>query len=194
MYKRIDTIIMGGTFNPVHIGHMHIAEEALKLFNAERVILVPSFIPAHKSADEIIEPEHRVRMLEIACRKSDIMIEKCEIERGGISYSIDTIKYIKKAHNMNTKPGLLIGDDLAPGFLKWKNTDEIVSEAEIIIAGRDFSDGFEFYYNFLKMENLKLNISSSEIRERLKDGRACRYLMPEGVYEYIRNNELYGVK
>ncbi|MBI9106916.1 MAG: nicotinate (nicotinamide) nucleotide adenylyltransferase [Spirochaetales bacterium] len=192
MHEKIETIIIGGTFNPIHIGHMHLAEEASRTFCAKRILIVPSFIPAHKDSKNILAPEHRIAMLEIACRNTNFEIETCEIERGGVSYSIDTIRYIRKKYNLNDRPGLLIGDDLSVGFSSWRNPDAIAAEAKIIIAFRDSSENNGFPYEYRRLENLMLNVSSSEIRQRMKDGRACRYLMPGGVYEYIVENKLYG--
>lgn len=192
MHEKINTIIIGGTFNPVHIGHMHLAEETAGCFGAERILLVPSFIPVHKDSSEIIAPEHRLAMLELACRNTNIQIETCEIDRGGISYSIDTIRYISKKYNLTDRPGLLIGDDLSAGFHKWNKPDEIAAEAKIIIAFRDCAEDKGFPYEYRRIDNLMINVSSSEIRERIAEGRACRYLMPGGVYEYIMENKLYG--
>jgi len=192
MREKINDIIIGGTFNPVHIGHMHLAEEAAREFDAERVFIVPSYLPAHKDSKKILSPLHRLAMLEIACRNTNMTIETCEIERGGISYSIDTIRYIRKKYNLSDRPGLLIGDDLSAKFYKWKNPDEIASEAKIIIAFRDFAEDNGFPYEYRRLDNLMINISSSGIRKRIHDGRACRYLMPGGVYEYIVENKLYG--
>lgn len=192
MNEKIDNIIIGGTFNPVHIGHMHLADEAMRTFSARRVIFVPSFIPAHKSGKEILSPEHRIAMLKIACRGTGMQIEDCEIERGGVSYSIDTIRYIKQKYNLTKRPGFLIGDDLMEGFHKWKSPEEVAGEAKLIIAFRDSSVDKGFAYEYRRIENLMLNVSSSEIRERLRGGRACRFLMPGGVYEYIIEKGLYG--
>ena len=192
MTAEINTVIIGGTFNPVHIGHMHTAEEAMKNFNAERVIFVPANIPAHKDGSRITDPGHRLSMLQLACRGSGFIVETCEIDRGGVSYSIDTVLYLKEKYMLKDKPGLLIGDDLAAGFNKWKNTEQLAVEAEIIIAGRNFPDGFEFGYPYISLDNLLIDVSSSDIRERIGAGKACRYLMPDGVYEYIIANNLYG--
>ncbi len=192
MAEQIKTIIAGGTYDPVHIGHMQLAEDVLQHYKAERLILVPSFISPHKKEKQVISPEHRIRMLEMAVKDSRFIIETCEIDRGGVSYTIDTIRFIRKKYNLNDRPGLLIGDDLVNGFKKWKCPEEIASEARLIIADRGEGISDDFKFEHITFENLFLEISSSDIRSRIKTGRACRFLMPDGVYEYILENKLYG--
>ncbi|MDC7124368.1 MAG: nicotinate-nicotinamide nucleotide adenylyltransferase, partial [Spirochaetales bacterium] len=113
--KNIDTVIMGGTFNPVHIGHLHLSEEIRKMFQPERIIIVPSNISAHKKDMDVLSAVHRLEMLKLATEKTDIIVEECELERLGVSYTIDTVKYIRDKYKLKTKPGLVIGDDLAEG-------------------------------------------------------------------------------
>lgn len=191
---KIDTVIIGGTYNPIHIGHMHLADEVMKAFQPERIIVVPSFISAHKKGERVAAAEHRLEMLSIACEGSGLIIEDCELNRKGVSYTIDTIKYIKQKYNLKDKPGLLIGDDLIKGFADWKLAEEVAVETQLIVAYRDFHDEIDFGYPHYRIDNLILNISSSEIRKRINSGQACRYLLPAGVYEYIVDNGLYGVK
>ncbi|MDC7227037.1 MAG: nicotinate (nicotinamide) nucleotide adenylyltransferase [Spirochaetales bacterium] len=191
MQTDIDTVIMGGTFNPVHIGHLHLAEEVRHTFNPKRIFLVPAFISAHKQGDPVISARHRLEMLRIACSESVFEIETCEIERKGVSYSIDTLRYIKEKYGLKTKPGLIIGDDLVKGFKDWKNASAVAEEANLILGCRQ-SDDEVFAYRHLKIDNLIIDISSSEIRKRIAEGRAFRYLIPAGVYDYIVRNKLYG--
>ena len=191
MQTDIDTIIIGGTFNPVHNGHLHIADEVRHRFNPERILIIPSFISAHKLHDSALSAEHRLEMLRIATRNSCFTVEKCELERQGVSYTIDTIRFLKEKYRLEKKPGLLIGDDLVEGFKSWKNASAIAEEAQLIVAARD-AEKIDFGYKHIKIDNLMLNISSSDIRKRVLNNEACRYLLPPGVYEYIIDNNLYG--
>lgn len=191
MQTKINAVIMGGTYNPVHIGHLHLAEEVLNSFSPERIILVPSNISAHKQDKKIVNSHHRLEMLKIACRKTMFEIDACEIERGGISYSIDTIRYIVSKYNLKSKPGLVIGDDLVSGFDNWKNAASVADEAQLILACRN-AGKLSFEYKHQRVNNLKLEISSSDIRNRIYEGKPCRYLLPAGVYEYIIEHKLYG--
>ncbi len=192
MGSKIDTVILGGTYDPVHIGHLQLAEEAVKAFSPSRVLIVPSYISAHKKERQSASPEHRMKMLEIALKDSGFEIETCELDREGISYSIDTVRYLREKYSCSSAPGLIIGDDLAADFHKWRDAELLQHEAEIILAKRTpgLSVGMKFKHR--KIDNLILNISSSDIRRRLKEGQACRYLLPAGVYEYILENKLYG--
>ncbi|HAK45431.1 MAG TPA: nicotinate (nicotinamide) nucleotide adenylyltransferase [Spirochaeta sp.] len=191
MLTKLDTVIIGGTFNPVHIGHLHLAEEVLRVFHPERILFVPSFISAHKRDERVTAAEHRIAMLKIACRDSEFEIETCEIARKGVSYSIDTIRFIRDKYKLVSRPGLVIGDDLVEGFDSWKNASVLAEETQIILACRN-TGNIGFKYNHMKINNLMLDISSSDIRARIAEKRACRYLMPSGVWEYIDANNLYG--
>ena len=182
---------MGGTFNPVHIGHLHLADEACRTFRPKRLLIIPSFISAHKQGCDAVSPEHRLEMLRIACADTDFEIEECELRREGVSYSIDTIRYIKEKYKLKDRPGLLIGDDLTEGFSGWKDASKVAQEARLIVACRDFHE-IRFEYEHLRLKNLMLDISSSDIRTRIRKGLAGRYLLPAGVYDYIIENNLYG--
>lgn len=193
MNKKINCIIMGGTYNPVHIGHLHLIDEIQKEFRPEIFFIIPSNISAHKIDKRIISAVHRLKMLEIACRDLDVVVEDCEIKRKGVSYSIDTIRYIKEKYNLEEKPGFVIGDDLAAGFAEWRDPELVAEESELIIAHRGLKSSVnDFKYSYSELDNMLLEISSSDIRKRISEHRACRYLLPHGVYEYIVSNKLYG--
>lgn len=195
MNKTIRSVMIGGTYNPVHIGHMHLIDEIRHKFKPELILIIPSYVSAHKINRKTVDAEHRIKMLEIACKDIDVVIDKCEIERKGVSYSIDTIRYIKEKYDLQENPGLLIGDDLAEHFDKWKDPDKIADEAEIIIARRQSRNNEllnNFKYRYTKLENLMIDVSSTDIRNRLAGNNACRYLMPAGVFDYIHSNKLYG--
>ena len=191
MQTDIDTVIIGGTFNPVHIGHMYIAEEVSKIFRPEKILIVPSYISAHKRGEPVVSAEHRLEMLRIACRNTEYKIETCELDRKGVSYTIDTIRYLKEKYSLKKRPGLLMGDDLVDGFEAWKDAEAVAEEAQLIVACRD-EKNINFKYQHIRIYNQLVNISSSDIRKRISDNMACRFLMPSGVYEYIIENSLYG--
>ena len=185
------TIIIGGSFNPVHNGHLYVSEELKIQMGYERVIFVPSNISAHKSNDELVSSDNRINMLELALNNSDSLIDLCEIERGGVSYMIDTVKSIKSRYRISGRTGLFIGDDLVSGFKSWHNADELLDAVDIVVAHRDSDSEIRTSLIYKYISNVTINISSTDIRERIKAGKAFRYLIPESVYNYILDRGLY---
>jgi len=184
--------LFGGAFNPPHIAHLFIADVLVKEFGFERVLFIPSNISSHKSTDELLHPTHRLAMLKNLEEEIPWMeVSDCEIRRGGVSYSIDTVKELYEHNNFDVKPGLLIGDDLLPDFQSWKNVDDLVSLINLIVAFRTGNGEIVCPYPFTRLENLQFAISSSDIRKRIKEHRAYRFMIPESVYEYIEKTGLY---
>lgn len=135
--------VLGGSFNPFHIGHAMLAETVIKELNYDRVLIVPSFIPPHKIIDEAYEitPMHRFQMIKKFCEseKSGYFIaEDCEIKREGVSYTCDTLKYLcgKYKNELDGKIAFILGDEIASEFYKWKNPDQIAQMADLIITHR----------------------------------------------------------
>ncbi len=185
------TIIIGGSFNPVHNGHLYVSEELKIQMGYERVIFIPSNISAHKSSDELVSSDNRIKMLELALTDSDSLIDFCEIERGGVSYMIDTVKSVKNRYSVSGRIGLFIGDDLVSGLKNWHNVEELLDLVDIIVAHRDLDSKLETGLIYKYINNVPINISSTDIRERIKAGKAFRYLIPESVYNYILDRGLY---
>ncbi len=185
------TIIIGGTFNPVHNGHLYVSEELRIQMGYERVLFIPSNISAHKSGAELVSADHRIEMLKLALADSSFLIDQCEIERGGISYMIDTVKSVINRYKVSGKIGLFIGDDLITGLKDWQNVDELLGLVDVVIAHRNSESehGTNLIYKYIN--NVTINISSSNIRERIRTGKAFRYLLPESVYSYISDRGLY---
>lgn len=185
------TIIIGGTFNPVHNGHLYISEELKIQFGYERVIFIPSNYQVHKSTSELVPAHHRVKMLELALKDSRSFVDLCEIERGGISYMIDTVKSVKSKYKISDRVGLFIGDDLIEGMKDWHNVEELLDNVDIVVAHRE--SGLELTTNIIHryLNNFPIQISSSDIRNRIRSGKAFRYLIPENVYAYILEKDLY---
>ncbi|MDA3938714.1 MAG: nicotinate (nicotinamide) nucleotide adenylyltransferase [Spirochaetia bacterium] len=185
------TIIIGGTFNPIHNGHLYISEELKLQFGYERILFIPSNYQAHKSSTELVPTHNRIDMLDLALKNSKSLVDLCEIERGGISYMQDTVKTIKEKYKISGKVGLFIGDDLIRGLSKWYNVDELLNNVDIVVAHRDSELELTTSVNHRYLSNVSIQISSSEIRNRIRAGKAFRYLIPESVYNYILKKELY---
>lgn len=136
--------IYGGSFNPIHCGHLMVADSALDL-GYDKVLFVPTFIPPHKQLAGSVSPSSRLAMLEAAIAGNPkFEIEPCEIQRGGISYTIDTVRFLKEKYrgSLSGKIGLILGQEIAAEFGKWKNPDDVAAFCDIIIASRqNISDG-----------------------------------------------------
>ncbi|MFP4179803.1 MAG: nicotinate (nicotinamide) nucleotide adenylyltransferase [Spirochaetaceae bacterium] len=186
------TVILGGTFNPVHIGHLYLAEEVKLSLNYERVIFIPAYIPAHKEPDHSTTAVQRLEMLRCAVFNTDFVVDSCEIQRGGVSYTIDTIDQINENYNVTGKPGLVIGDDLVDGFQKWKEWETLIEKVDLIVAHRSYREEVSCEFAHTYLNNLILPISSSDIRARVEKGLSFRYFVPESVFSYIEENKVYG--
>jgi nicotinate-nucleotide adenylyltransferase len=186
--------ILGGSFNPVHIGHLFLADAALSAFGYDRIILIPAFQSPFKTDAQPASPADRLDMLAASISGDPrFTIDDCEIRREGISYTIDTIAYITGRYRPQGKPGLIIGDDLARNFHLWKKAGEISEQADIIIARRLSSGEADFSFPYKKLSNEIMDISSGLIRERILKGQNWRYLVPAGARYIIEDRRLYGL-
>lgn len=212
--------IIGGSFNPVHIGHAMLADTMIKEMGYDKVFFIPTCIPPHKQISASITSEDRVAMLKALCASvpgNVFEVETCEIERGGVSYTVDTLEYIVKKYGnqLEGKPALLMGSEMAAEFEKWYKADRIAELADITVVPRypdamfgkaehknhpsghfkgDFNasfDGEHFKYDFVMLENPMIPVSSTEIRNRISTGKSYKYLVPAPVYEYIEEKKLY---
>jgi nicotinate-nucleotide adenylyltransferase len=198
--------ILGGSFNPVHMGHLFLAEAVISGLGYDRIILIPAFQSPFKPGAAGASPKDRLDMLAASIAGDPrLAIDDCEIKREGVSYTIDTIADIKRRYSPKAKPGLILGDDLAPDFSKWRRAREIADQADIIIAKRLFTltndgdsssgnsrQGFEFPYPYTALDNEIMNVSSGLVRGKISAGENWRYLVPAGARYIIEDRGLYG--
>lgn len=195
--------ILGGTFNPVHKGHIMLADKAVEQYpDIEKVVMLPNNLPVYKNPNEIADAKYRIRMLEIAvCNRDYVCISDMEIKRGGETYTIDTLRDIKRI-NPHIKIYFIIGADSLYQFEKWREYNEILKLSTLLVAQRESDyDDMEKYaekivsdsgygeINFLRTESV--DAASSYIRNAISDGAIPYDLLPEGVAEYIALNKLY---
>lgn len=198
--------IMGGTFNPIHNGHLVTAQEALNQFCLDEVIFIPAGDPPHKVEKHLADAEDRYLMTVIATSSnSSFFVSRIEIDRKGKSYTIDTVKELRKTYGRDSELFFITGADAILEILSWKDTDEIVTLAKFIAATRPgydlskikdlrstlFASEEGVNDKIFIMEIPALAISSTNIRERIKDCRPINYLVPEGVSNYILKHGLY---
>lgn len=203
-YKKIRKLgIMGGTFDPIHYGHLVTAEAARSMFALEKVIFIPAGHPPHKQGKKITAPHHRF-LMSVLATTTNIYFEtsKFEIEKAGLSYTIDTVKHFLRVYGSETEIFFITGADAIYEILTWKNVDELTRLCTFIAATRP---GFNLEdtdavldnlpqgakNNFKKLEVPALAISSTDIRERVRAGKPIKYLVPEAVEYYIYKNRLY---
>jgi len=184
--------ILGGTFNPIHIGHLVLAEEAKEKLNLEKVIFVPVYIPPHKKDKEITEADDRLKMVSLAIRGNpSFEASTFEIDSKATSYSIETLREFKRKYGEDTKLFFITGADSLGELFSWKGLDEIFKLSQFIVANRPGYDIANLPKEVEAVTITPLEISSSQIRRKIKEGKSIRYLVPEAVREYISAKGLY---
>jgi nicotinate-nucleotide adenylyltransferase len=210
MNRRGDAIgVFGGTFNPVHFGHLRLVEDVREEFSLGRVIFIPSRIPPHKKIHPEIDASSRLAMVERAIAGNpSFCCDGVEILREGVSYTIDTIEYVYGAYDFAGKPFFIIGSDLLADLGTWKDIGRLFDRVNFITLLRDRVSPDEalslvrplerflkrrdsISEHFLFSSGRKIDITSSEIREKVAGGKSIRYLVPEGVLRYIEEHGLY---
>ena len=185
--------IFGGTFDPIHHGHLITAQSVREIRDLDKIIFIPSFISPHKADVNSASPEHRMNMLKLAVDGIDFFeVADYEINKEGISYTIDTLKEFKKKYD---ELEFIIGYDNIFKFHTWKNPDEIMKITKIIVLKRKSSlpppHDDKYVKSALFVETRGIEISATDIREKVKQGMPIHYLVPEKVKEYIYTFNLY---
>ena len=194
--------IMGGTFDPIHFGHLALAESARENFELSEVLFMPSARPPHKNEDKVTAKIHRLTMTQLATQSNKFFkVSSIEFEREGLSYTLDTVDALSEIYGENTELFFIIGSDSVKDLPHWYRSVELLRRVNFIAAVRPGAEiNFKDLKKFFGAENIKhihiiespkLEISSTELRDRLKHGRSVKYLIPEAVEEYIFKEQLY---
>ncbi len=213
--------VFGGTFNPLHIGHAMLADTIVTELGYDKILFVPTFITPHKKYSGNVTSEQRLEMVRAFCASEGnghFETETCEFDRGGVSYTSDTLEFLTEKYKdkLEGKLAFVMGDEVAAEFDKWRNPEKVSALADLIIVHRypdigaieqtlykntpsgeykgDFAVKFDrdtFKYPHIYIENPMLPVSSTDIRSRIAQGKSFRYLVPPAVYEYIEKNGLY---
>jgi nicotinate-nucleotide adenylyltransferase len=184
--------ILGGTFNPIHIGHLILAEEALSKLKLDKVIFVPTYIPPHKHVEGGVKPNDRLKMAEFAIEDNgSFEVSTFELDSKKKSYSIDTLKEFRTAYGEDAQLFFITGSDLLKDLFSWKNVNEIFKMSKFIVANRPGYPVKDVPKEAETVVITPIEVSSEDIRKRLKEGRSIRYLVPEKVRTYIIKHNLY---
>jgi len=187
--------ILGGTFDPIHLGHLILAEELKEELGLHKVIFVPSANPPHKENPYISSAKDRLMMTKIAIQDNpNFLLSDLELKREGKSYTIDTLNEFKRLYP-DSELFLLLGSDVLEEIQSWKEPDKIFEQVKVAMALRPGFDKIDLENRFVKKSILiqinGLNISSTQIREKVKAGKSIRYLVLPGVEEFVQAKNLY---
>ncbi|MBC7341715.1 MAG: nicotinate-nucleotide adenylyltransferase [Clostridia bacterium] len=195
--------LMGGTFDPIHYGHLVTAEEARVEFGLKKVVFIPSGRPPHKEERPITPAQHRYIMTSLAVATNPFFeVSRVEVDRPGYSYTYETVKHFRELIGAEAEIFFITGADALLEILTWRNIDDLMSSCQFIGATRPgygiqelngFQAGLkpEYRSRIHLLEVPALAISSTDIRRRVKSGRSIKYLVPEAVERYIISNRLY---
>lgn len=188
--------LMGGTFDPIHIAHLVIAEEAIEKLGLGEVVFIPAARPPHKADGEVTAFEHRLEMVRLATLDNPrLSLSDIEARRPGKSYTIETIRELRTELGGDEKPYFIVGADSLAQFRTWKSPESLLSECVFVVVPRpgiSLEDADpSVREKALLLDAPLIDVSSSDIRKRVRLGRTIRYLVPAGVSTYIAEKNLY---
>ena len=192
--------IMGGTFDPIHIGHLACAEQAREAFKLDAVVFVPAGNPVFKKDRKVSSGEDRLEMCRLATQRNpDFDVSAIEVERGGDTYTVDTLRELREHYPDNVELWFITGADAVMHIMQWRESAAIADLAHLIAVtrpGYELSDELRDlvaagHFKVDYLEVTALAVSSSDLRRRVGEGKSVRYLTTQAVYEYIVKHGLY---
>jgi nicotinate-nucleotide adenylyltransferase len=199
--------LFGGTFDPVHYGHLLLAEVAREQCDLDEVWFVPAAVPPHKQEAELASGESRAEIIELAVAGNPgFLVSRFELERGGVSYTVDTLRHFRD-ETPDAELFFIMGADMLRDLPNWREADEVCRLAVPIVARRPGNGPLDFeclasivspqrlaVFQEYEIEMPQIGLSSSDIRERVAEGRSIRYRTPRVVQKYIETHGLYATE
>lgn len=194
--------IMGGTFNPIHVGHLIMAEHAYEQFQLDQVLFMPAKNPPHKQNMDLISDQCRMEMVDLAIQDNPhFALSKLELERQGLTYTADTLRILKE-QNPDVQYYFIIGADSFFQIETWREPEVIFSLSSILVAERyqladtELQEQLSYLSNkyssaIYLLNSPNIGISSNSIRNKRKEEQSIKYLTPDSVYDYIKQHNLY---
>jgi len=188
--------LFGGTFDPIHNGHLIIAEWVREELQLEKIIFIPAGDPPHKQENNITSIKHRLAMVSLAIEANErFYLSDIEAKKAGKSYTVETLRTLQNHFSSQTKLFWIIGSDSLLDLPNWFQPDEIVRLAQIVVYPRPGYSVNEAVARFkdrvLYVDSPLIDISSTLIRDRIRREKSVRYFLPESVLNYIRRENLY---
>jgi nicotinate-nucleotide adenylyltransferase len=193
--------VLGGTFNPPHLGHLVCAQEAYRELELDRVMLIPAGIPPHKPVEHEPGAQHRLALCRLAVQDDDrFAVSELELDRDGPSYTVDTLQALNSQTPSNEHV-LIVGADIAVGLPQWREPERVLELATVAIAKRYGTSrasvqtalaGLKGGERARFFQMPRVGISSTMVRRRVRAGQPIRYFVPDSVVEYIEQYGLYG--
>ena len=190
-------VLFGGTFDPIHLGHLILAQEVLDRSGADRILFVPAGVPPHKIGVRVAEARHRLEMVKKAIEGNPCFeVSDVEVRRTGPSYTIDTLREIRSGLADLDTLGLIVGADQVMEFDTWKDFRTIAEEFRLFLTTREGlpepdPKAHSYFEKAVPIRIPAIGISSTDIRDRVRRGRSIRYLVPREIDRYIRAEGLY---
>ena len=192
--------ILGGTFNPPHIGHLVMALEAREQLGLERVVLMPVAVPPHKEADGDPGADVRLALAQLAAEGEEaLLVSTAEIDRGGASFTVDTLRELHERYP-EQELTFIVGADMAHSLPAWREPERILELARLGVAEREGSARDDIAERLAPLHDgsrvtffdmPRIDVSSSDIRRRVAEGRSVRHLVPDAVAQAIGDGDLY---
>ncbi|MBF0569562.1 MAG: nicotinate-nucleotide adenylyltransferase [Candidatus Omnitrophica bacterium] len=187
--------LLGGTFDPIHIGHLLMARAAMETMRLDRVIFIPSCVPPHKKVPTLFSAKDRLQMARLATKGNpQFEVSDFEIRKGGKSYSVETVRYFRQKGQPADQLFFIVGGDAIKQIDSWKDIGQLKKMCSFVSVNRPGYPRGETEQKYHAVTMNGIEMSSTEIRKRILQKKSIQYLVPDAVLEYIRKNRLYKIE